>query len=133
MDLFDICARNLVLGCFSGLNATILAYGQTGSGKTHTMGTSSTLGLPNEAIGIVPRVFEFIFEELNRRKSEVTFSESTIKVSFLELYNEELHDLLDPNTIGAVDKMTGKPLKELQIREEKHGAITIQGLKEEIV
>ena len=71
------------------------------------------MGLPPEAVGIVPRVFEFIFEELNARKQQSSFSEFTIKCSFLELYNEELHDLFDPNTIGAVDKNTGKPLKEL--------------------
>lgn len=47
-DIFDVCAYNLVLGCFSGYNATILAYGQTGSGKTHTMGTGSTVGLSAE-------------------------------------------------------------------------------------
>ena len=45
-DIYQVCARNLILGCFSGYNATILAYGQTGSGKTHTMGTGSTVGLP---------------------------------------------------------------------------------------
>lgn len=99
-ELFDVCARNLVLGCFAGYNATILAYGQTGSGKTHTMGTGSTNGLSSDQIGIVPRVFEFIFEELDRKKKESQFSEFTIKISFLELYNEELHDLLDPNSIG---------------------------------
>jgi hypothetical protein len=43
----------------------------------------------------------------------------------LELYNEELHDLLDPASIGAVDRVTGKPLKEIMIREEKNGAITL--------
>ena len=63
-----MCSRNLILGCFAGYNATILAYGQTGSGKTHTMGTGSTVGLPNEQIGIVPRVFDFIFEEIDNRK-----------------------------------------------------------------
>lgn len=41
LEIFDVCARNLVLGCFVGYNATILAYGQTGSGKTHTMGTGN--------------------------------------------------------------------------------------------
>lgn len=46
--LFNMCAHNLVLGCFEGYNATILAYGQTGSGKTHTMGTGSTIGLSSE-------------------------------------------------------------------------------------
>ena len=66
--VFDTCTRNLVLGCFHGFNATILAYGQTGSGKTHSMGTGSTLGMPFEHVGIVPRVFKFVFEELAARK-----------------------------------------------------------------
>ena len=60
------------------------------------MGTGSTSGLLEEQIGIVPRVFKFIFDELERRKKLSTFSEFTVKVAFLELYNEELHDLLDP-------------------------------------
>jgi hypothetical protein len=120
-ELFDVCARNLVLGCFVGYNATILAYGQTGSGKTHTMGTGSTNGFDDESIGIVPRVFQFIFEELDRKKKQSSLSEFTIKVAFLELYNEELHDLLD---IGPLDRQTGKPLKELAIKE-KNGAISV--------
>lgn len=60
------------------------------------MGTSSTVGLSDEQIGIVPRVFQFIFEELDRKRRESALSEFTIKISFLELYNEELHDLLEP-------------------------------------
>lgn len=64
------------------------------------MGTGSTAGLSEDQIGIVPRVFKFIFEELDRRKKLSSFSEFIIKVSFLELYNEELHDLLDPTMVG---------------------------------
>jgi hypothetical protein len=45
------------------------------------------------------------------------------------LYNEELHDLLD---IGVIDRVTGKPTKELQIKE-KNGSIMVHGLKEETV
>lgn len=96
------------------------------------MGTGSTNGLDEENIGIVPRVFAFIFEELDRKKKQSSLSDFTIKISFLELYNEELHDLLDPLTIGAIDRSTGKPMKELFIKE-KSGAIYVQGLKEEIV
>ena len=77
------------------------------------MGTGSTNGLPSEQIGMLPRVFEFIFQELEARKKVSQFSEFAIKISFLELYNEELHDLLDPASIGAVDRVTGKLLKEL--------------------
>jgi hypothetical protein len=69
-----------VLGCFGGYNATILAYGQTGSGKTHTMGTGSTVGLSIEQIGIVPRVFDLIFEELDNRRRQSEFSTFEVKV-----------------------------------------------------
>jgi hypothetical protein len=79
-DLFDTCAHNLILSCFSGYNATILAYGQTGSGKTHTMGTGSTVGLSSEQIGIVPRVFDFIFEELENRRRMSEFNQFEVKV-----------------------------------------------------
>ena len=127
-DIFEVCGRNLVLGCFAGYNATILAYGQTGSGKTHTMGTGSTGGLADDQVGLVPRVFAFIFEELERRKRQASLAEFVIKVSFLELYNEELHDLLDP----AADRQSAKAPKELQIKE-KNGSIYVQGLKEEPV
>ena len=67
-DIYDVCAHNLVLGCFGGYNATIIAYGQTGAGKTFTMGTGSTLGLSNDLIGIVPRVFDFIIDETENRQ-----------------------------------------------------------------
>ncbi len=93
------------------------------------MGTGNMNLGDEDAIGIVPRVFQFIFEELERKKKQSSLSEFTIKISFLELYNEELHDLLDPLN---VDRVTGKPLKELLIKE-KAGSIFVQGLKEEVV
>ena len=68
------------------------------------MGTGSTVGLPNEQIGIVPRVFDFIFEEIENRKRQSTFSEFEVKVQFLELYGDDIRDLLDNNKI---DKRTG--------------------------
>jgi Kinesin motor domain len=85
------------------------------------MGTGTTKGLDEDQIGIVPRVFQFIFEELDRKRKQSSLSEFTIKISFLELYNEELHDLLD---VGIVDRVTGKPSKELFIKE-KNGSIYV--------
>ena len=125
-----MCSRNLILGCFAGYNATILAYGQTGSGKTHTMGTGSTVGLPNEQIGIVPRVFDFIFEEIENRRKQSEFSEFTVKVQFLELYGDDIRDLLDS---VSVDKATGHQNKMLKISEAKNGSISVTGLKAELV
>ena len=93
------------------------------------MGTGGSHGLSFDEVGIVPRVFKFIFDELDVRKAQSEYSEFKVSISFLELYNEELHDLLDP--AGMVrDKATGKPMKELTIREEKSGLISVKGLSE---
>ena len=91
-DIFNRCVKNLVLGCFLGYNATVLAYGQTGSGKTWTMGSGYTIGLTEDELGIIPRVIRLIFDEVEKRKGKTEF---IIKCSFLEIYNEELNDLLD--------------------------------------
>lgn len=91
-DVFDVCVKNLVLGCFLGYNATVLAYGQTGSGKTFTMGSGYTIGLKDQELGIIPRVIHLIFDEVEKRKSK---ADIVIKCAFLEIYNEELNDLLD--------------------------------------
>lgn len=98
------------MGCFEGYNATILAYGQTSSGKTFTMGTSDQAGLSEEEIGIVPRVINFIFSEIDKRKAKAEF---VVKVSFLEIYNEEIHDLLDPATLLSENILKTK--KEITI------------------
>lgn len=72
----------------TGFNVTILAYGQTGSGKTHTMGTN----FKNQGNhGILPRAIKDIFETIEKEKNEYTFE---VHSSFLELYNEQLYDLL---------------------------------------
>ena len=127
-DVFDTCVKNLVLGCFEGFNATILAYGQTGSGKTFTMGSGYTIGVKEEDLGIIPRVIRMIFDEKEARQNK---AEVIIKCTFLEIYNEELHDLLERNnsTATMIDKIMPQK-KEITIREEKNGMISVNGLKE---
>ena len=93
------------------------------------MGTGSTIGVPFDQVGIVPRVFKFIFDELDARRAQSEASEFKVQISFLELYNEELHDLLDPASMMR-DRVTGKPMKELTIREEKNGVISVRGLRD---
>ena len=125
-DVFDQCVKNLVLGCFQGFNATVLAYGQTGSGKTWTMGSGYTMGLSDEQRGIIPRVISLIFDEVDKRKKRAEF---IVKCSFLEIYNEELIDLLDQNSIQQAAAGSTK----INIREEKNGSISVYGLHEERV
>ncbi len=81
-EVFDSVVRPIVDETLEGFNCTIFAYGQTGTGKTHTMeGNISS----EEDAGIVPRSVRAILEKL-----EASGAEFTIRVSFLELYNEEL-------------------------------------------
>jgi Kinesin motor domain len=87
------------------------------------MGSGFTLGVKEEDLGIIPRVIRLIFEEELKRKSK---AEIIIKCSFLEIYNEELIDLLDQQLI---DKMIPQK-KEISIREEKNGTISVYGLNE---
>ncbi|KAL3309522.1 hypothetical protein Ciccas_011931 [Cichlidogyrus casuarinus] len=69
---------------FTGVNATILAYGATGSGKTYTMGTDSHV---DAEAGLVTRLVGDIFTNLSSKRHEIS-------LSMLEIYNEELKDLL---------------------------------------
>ena len=97
-----------------GLNGTIFTYGQTSSGKTFTMqGAGNTEGL-------IQFSARDIFESIQQSEANV---ESVIKVSYVEIYNEELRDLLTDN------KRKSEP-SSLVIREGKKGTITVENLKE---
>lgn len=111
--MFDYYAQDgverAVLTALQGYNCTVFAYGQTGernlptslvlliitgafldaagSGKTHTMEGSIT---DPEKAGIIPRSIHTVFDYLNRASG----TDYTVKVSHLEIYNEELSDLL---------------------------------------
>eukprot|EP00117_Sycon_ciliatum_P019498 scpid44107/ scgid17662/ Kinesin-like protein KIF16B len=76
----------LLTGAFSGYNACVLAYGQTGAGKTYTM-----MGTKDDP-GLIPRLCKALFEEIDRLQSpDVSYRTS---VSFSEIYNEHIGDLL---------------------------------------
>ncbi|KAJ8530115.1 hypothetical protein K7X08_036950 [Anisodus acutangulus] len=122
--LFRMVGLSMVENCLSGYNSSIFAYGQvvnphaytkfvdgekpyclpekTGSGKTHTMlGEIEELEIrPSPNRGMTPHIFEFLFarisaEEESRRDERLQYS---CKCSFLEIYNEQITDLLDPSS-----------------------------------
>ncbi|KAK9819524.1 hypothetical protein WJX74_005048 [Apatococcus lobatus] len=109
-DLFHSTAEPIVDAVLKGFNGTIFTYGQTGAGKTFTMEGDSISG-PDR--GIVPRCFEQIFDSIMHSENQ----EFLVRVSFLELYNEELRDLLARNVKG-----------KLQLREKSSGDVYIKGL-----
>ncbi|CAI7578340.1 unnamed protein product [Penicillium discolor] len=101
----------------AGYNCTIFAYGQTGTGKTYTMSgdMTDTLGILSDDAGIIPRTLYALFHKLED-------TESTVKCSFIELYNEELRDLL------SYDDSTKLKIFE---NEKKGGHSTmVQGMEE---
>ena len=100
-EIFDKSVANLVDGTLHGYNATILAYGQTGSGKTYTMGTAWNESPTNENTGIIPRAVNRLFDQILNSKLEseekgITPPDFKISAQFLELYNEDMNDLLMP-------------------------------------
>ncbi|XP_071767078.2 kinesin-like protein KIF15 [Centroberyx gerrardi] len=96
-SVFSSVAKNIVESCINGYNGTIFAYGQTGSGKTFTMlGPSDFDNFTDELRGVIPRSFEYLFFLINREVERSGKSKSFLcKCSFIEIYNEQIYDLLD--------------------------------------
>ena len=90
-EIYEKTIKPLVFGLFSGYNATVLAYGQTGSGKTYTMGTSKQTMSEEVNVGLLPRVMQDLWKQAASISKE---SRCLFKVTFLEIYNEEILDLL---------------------------------------
>ena len=85
-DLFVSIAQTKVEEVVNGMNSTIFAYGQTGSGKTYSMFGGDDFS----ARGLLPRIITQIFKEVKLREN------FRIQISFTEIYNESVYDLLDP-------------------------------------
>ncbi|CAD7704940.1 unnamed protein product [Ostreobium quekettii] len=92
-ETYKTVGAPLVNAALEGYNATILAYGQTGSGKTYTMlgPEDYNIGDPDFK-GIMPRALDHVFGELRRGK----FVTWTVKLTYIEIYNESFRDLLEP-------------------------------------
>ncbi|KDN52496.1 kinesin-domain-containing protein [Tilletiaria anomala UBC 951] len=130
--VYKSSASALIPKFLEGYNVTILAYGQTSSGKSYTMGTSSSDSIdfeglvagraPDPDMGIIPRAVAQIFDAVNAQKARSGAIQYTIKASFIEIYNEDLIDLLADADGDA------RPL--VQIREDKAGHIFWSGLRE---
>ena len=170
-SMFSDCVKPLVLGLFTGYSATVLAYGQTGSGKTYTMG-----GLSNNAQdasvarcwgdegnedtsssesqcqqrGIIPRAVDELYSRLGSLSED---QEVCVRVSYVEIYNEEIRDLLaeSENSMGDAAIAADEPqqlqrkgssgggsgswrvpsdAREIQIRESADGQVHLVGCTE---
>lgn len=108
--VYDVAARPVVKGAMEGINGTVFAYGVTSSGKTHTMHGDQNCP------GIIPLAIKDVFSMIQDSPGR----EFLLRVSYLEIYNEVINDLLDP---------TGQ---NLRVREDAQGTY-VEGIKEEVV
>ncbi|XP_019248653.1 PREDICTED: kinesin-like protein KIN-7E, chloroplastic [Nicotiana attenuata] len=108
--VYDVAAQHVVGGAMEGINGTVFAYGVTSSGKTHTMHGEQ------KSPGIIPLAVKDVFGIIQ----ETPGREFLLRVSYLEIYNEVINDLLDP---------TGQ---NLRVREDGQGTY-VEGIKEEVV
>ena len=89
-DVFKSVGENILDNAFKGYNACIFAYGQTGSGKSYSMMGSG------DQPGIIPRLCVSLFERISKSESKPSEScEAKVEVSYMEIYNEKVFDLLD--------------------------------------
>jgi hypothetical protein len=123
-DVFGSTAAPLLARFLDGFNCTVLAYGQTSSGKTFTMTGIDLEGDPADTrsgMGIIPRSVATLFQRAGQLRDERAGTwTGSFKGSFIELYNEDLLDLLDESGVK----------REVQIREDKDGHILLGGLRE---
>ncbi|XP_062520862.1 kinesin-like protein KIF13A isoform X2 [Corticium candelabrum] len=86
--VFEHLGVDVLDNAFEGYNACIFAYGQTGSGKSYTM-----MGGPGQK-GVIPRLCDILFDRI--QKNDDSRLKYTVEVSYMEIYNERVRDLLDP-------------------------------------
>uniref|UniRef100_A0A0E0B320 Kinesin motor domain-containing protein n=1 Tax=Oryza glumipatula TaxID=40148 RepID=A0A0E0B320_9ORYZ len=110
-DVYGARTKHIVDSAVRGFNGTVFAYGQTNSGKTYTM-----RGSGNEP-GIIPLAVHDLFRTIEEHLDR----EFLLRMSYMEIYNEEINDLLVPEH------------RKLQIHESIERGIYVAGLREEIV
>ncbi|MBA0567338.1 hypothetical protein Golob_012081, partial [Gossypium lobatum] len=126
--IYDQAIAPIVNEVLDGFNCTVFAYGQTGTGKTYTMegGMRNKGGdLPAEA-GVIPRAVRQIFDTLGAQNADYS-----MKVTFLELYNEEITDLLAPEESSRYAE--DRQRKPISLMEDGKGCVIVRGLEEEAV
>ncbi|XP_041267761.1 kinesin-like protein KIF18A [Onychostruthus taczanowskii] len=106
LEVFEHTTKNIIEGFLNGYNCTVLAYGATGAGKTHTM-----LGSPEDP-GVMYLTMVTLYKRMDQIKDDKTCD---VAVSYLEVYNEQIRDLL----------VNSGPLA---VREDGQQGVVVQGL-----
>ncbi|KAL8298213.1 hypothetical protein RB597_006888 [Gaeumannomyces tritici] len=129
--IFEDTVKPILDEMLTGYNCTIFAYGQTGTGKTYTMtgDMQESMGILSDAAGIIPRVLQALFNKLEAEESD-----NCVRCSFIELYNEELRDLLSADDGAKLriyddNSRKGHSTTVVQGMEERHITSAAEGIK----
>lgn len=113
--VYDEIGYPIIESVMTGYNGTVFAYGQTGTGKSHTMQGDNE---PPEMRGIIPNSFDHVFKNIAGDQTK----EFLVRASYLEIYNEEIRDLL------------GKDSKsKLELKEDKDKGVYVKDLNTFVV
>lgn len=118
--VYDSSAKRLVRRVMEGYHGTVFAYGMTGTGKTFSMQGTAT------SPGVIPLAITDIFSYIR----ETPHREFLLRVSYLEIYNERIHDLLSASTQNGPGPAQQE---EIKLREDSKRGVYATPLKEEIV
>ncbi|CAK5071619.1 unnamed protein product [Meloidogyne enterolobii] len=118
LDVYDEAVRPIVDSVLQGFNGTVFAYGQTGTGKTYTMEGPSGIGknIASEQRGVIPNSIDQIFQHIAQSPPSLQY---LVRASFLEIYQEEIRDLLDKS---------GGTGKRLELKERPDVGVYVRDL-----
>ncbi|OQV00901.1 Kinesin motor domain-containing protein [Cladophialophora immunda] len=108
-EVYEATTRPLLDSVLDGYNATVFAYGATGCGKTHTI--TGTTQEPGIIFSAMKELFERVQEQSGEKITEIS-------LSYLEIYNETIRDLLVPSSVKG----------GLMLREDSNQAVSVAGL-----
>jgi kinesin family protein C1 len=117
----------LVQSALDGFNVCVFAYGQTGAGKTYTMEGPNVSDMDEWSKGVIPRAVEQIFQYAEAQ-AELSWSYE-IETSFLEIYLDEVYDLL--STVSGTERSSDR--NRCAVRQQRDGSVEVAGLTVETV
>ena len=109
-SVFTQCAAEVCESVLAGYNGTVFAYGQTGAGKTYTM--SGDVGSEYKQRGVIPRAVHHLFREMDVRVGK----DMRASVSYLEIYNEGMYDLLADEIVPDSDLVVVDRDGEMEVK-----------------
>ncbi|XP_055900486.1 kinesin-like protein KIF15 [Biomphalaria glabrata] len=119
--VFSLVGKKIIEDCLNGYNGSILAYGKTGSGKSFTMfGPSENLE-SSQLRGVIPRSLEYLFSVIAHQQDHGSKKQFLCRCSFLEIYQEQIFDLLDTASQG------------IRLCENMNKGVFIDGLIEQVI